>query len=83
MRSLSVLALLSAVLSADAVTIYTTFTTDAAGVIVQPTAVQTATGAAYTGAAAYNTTTLTAPPLPNPMPALNFPIQLYPGAYGA
>lgn len=28
---------------------------------------------------AYNPSILTAPPLPNPMPALNFPVQLYAG----
>ncbi|KAF8882861.1 glycoside hydrolase family 79 protein [Infundibulicybe gibba] len=38
-----------------------------------------AAAAAYTGAAAYNPTVLNAPALPNPLPPLQFPIQLQNG----
>lgn len=41
-----------------------------------PTATSSASSTFYTGLAAYNTTVLTAPALPNPLPATQFQVQL-------
>ena len=41
-----------------------------------PTSTSSANTAFYTGLAAYNTTILTAPALPNPLPATQFQVQL-------
>lgn len=41
-----------------------------------PTSTSSAVDTFYTGLAAYNTTVLTAPALPNPLPATQFQVQL-------
>ncbi|KAF9506580.1 glycoside hydrolase family 79 protein [Hydnum rufescens UP504] len=65
----TVLCVLASSLSANAVTIYTTL----------GSGTDTAAEATVTGFGAYNSTALVAPGLPNPMPPLNFTIQLYLG----
>lgn len=46
------------------------------GSALQRTTTSTAAAAGFTGAAAYNTTQLNAPPVPNPAIPVQFPVQL-------